>query len=120
MCSSDLDPFVTPEGIKPEWYFLSTYQLLKYFPKLLGILVSMVPPVLLLIWPFIDRSPERHPKKRPVAVGIDIAGLVLAIVFGIVGHFSESHVTFNGKHYFIDIKGAPHLEQPAASPEKAP
>ena len=58
------DPFVTPEGIKPEWYFLSTYQLLKYFPKLLGILVSMVPQVLLLLWPFLDRSPERQTGAR--------------------------------------------------------
>ena len=59
------DPFVTPEGIKPEWYFLSTYQLLKYFPKMLGLFVSLIPPLLLLVWPFLDRSPERHPKKAP-------------------------------------------------------
>lgn len=112
------NPLVTPEGIKPEWYFLSTYQLLKYFPKLLGILVSTVPPAVLLLWPFLDRTPERNPRKRPVAVGIGVAGLLLAIIFGIVGHFSESHITFRGKHYFVDIKGVPRLEepQPAASP----
>lgn len=106
------DPFVTPEGIKPEWYFLSTYQLLKYFPKLLGILVSFIPPLVLLLWPFLDRSPERHPKKRPIAVGIGIAALVLAIAFGVVGHFSESKVTFRGKTYHIDIYGVPHLAEP--------
>ena len=102
------DPFVTPEGIKPEWYFLSTYQLLKYFPKLLGILVSFIPPLLLLLWPFLDRSPERHPRKRPIAVGIGIAALVLAIVFGVIGHYSESTVTFRGQKYHIDIYGVPH------------
>ena len=106
------DPFVTPEGIKPEWYFLTSYQLLKYFQKLLGILVSMVPPLLLLLWPFLDRSPERHPKKRPVAVTIGIEALVLAIVFGVVGHFSESKVTFRGKTYHIDIYGVPHPAEP--------
>jgi quinol-cytochrome oxidoreductase complex cytochrome b subunit len=102
------DPFVTPEGIKPEWYFLSTYQLLKYLPKLLGILVSMIPPLLLLLWPFLDRSPERHPKKRPVAVGIGIAALFLAIVFGVLGHISERKMTFFGQKYEIDIYGVPH------------
>jgi quinol-cytochrome oxidoreductase complex cytochrome b subunit len=102
------DPLVTPEGIKPEWYFLSTYQLLKYFPKLLGIFVSMVPPLLLLLWPFLDRSPERHPKKRPVSVTIGVAALVLAIVFGIVGHLSEREITFRGHTYHIDVYGVPH------------
>lgn len=107
------DPYVTPEGIKPEWYFLPTYQLLKYFPKLLGILVSFIPPLVLLLWPFLDRSPERHPKKRPIAVTVGIVALVLAIVFGIVGHFSESTVTFRGQKYHIDIYGIPHPEKPA-------
>jgi ubiquinol-cytochrome c reductase cytochrome b subunit len=102
------DPFVTPEGIKPEWYFLPTYQLLKYFPKLLGILVSLIPPVVLLVWPFLDRSPERHPRKRPIAVTIGILALLLAIVFGVIGHFSESTVTWGGQKYHIDIYGVPH------------
>ncbi len=102
------DPFVTPEGIKPEWYFLPTYQLLKYFPKLLGIFVSLIPPLVLLLWPFLDRSPERHPRKRPVAVTIGFLALVLAIVFGVLGHFSETTVTWRGQKYHIDIYGVPH------------
>jgi quinol-cytochrome oxidoreductase complex cytochrome b subunit len=102
------DPFVTPEGIKPEWYFLSTYQLLKYFPKLLGIFVSLIPPLLLLLWPFLDRNPERHPKKRPVAVTIGVLGLLLAIVFGVLGHFSESTVTWGGQKYQFDVYAVPH------------
>ncbi len=110
------DPFVTPEGIKPEWYFLPTYQLLKYFPKLLGIFVSLIPPLVLLLWPFLDRSPERHPRKRPVAVTIGILALVLAVVFGVLGHFSETTVTWRGQKYHIDIYGVPHRaadEQPS-------
>jgi ubiquinol-cytochrome c reductase cytochrome b subunit len=110
------DPFVTPEGIKPEWYFLSTYQLLKYFPKLLGIFVSLIPPLLLLLWPFLDRSPERHPRKRPIAVTIGVLGLLLAIAFGVVGHLAERHITFRGERYFIDIKGVPHREKPVQKP----
>ena len=103
------DPFSTPEGIKPEWYFLSTYQLLKYFPKTLGLFVSVIPMTLLLLWPFLDRSPERDPKRRPIAVTVGIVGLALALVFGVIGHFSESSITFRGKHYHIDMYGKPHL-----------
>jgi hypothetical protein len=44
----------------------------------------------------------------------------LAIVFGVVGLLSERHVTFQGKHYFIDIKGIPHLEAAATSATPAP
>jgi len=113
------DPFVTPEGIKPEWYFLPTYQLLKYFPKTLGLFVSLIPQLLLLLWPFLDRGAERHPKKRPIAVGIGAAGLILAIVFGVVGLLSERRITFQGKRYFIDIKGVPRLETGANAPAPA-
>jgi quinol-cytochrome oxidoreductase complex cytochrome b subunit len=102
------NPFVTPEGIKPEWYFLSTYQLLKYFPKTLGLFVSLIPQVLLLLWPFLDRTPERHPRKRPFAVTIGVVALLLAIVFGVLGHFSESTVTFRGQKYQFDVYAVPH------------
>ncbi|HUJ70744.1 MAG TPA: cytochrome bc complex cytochrome b subunit [Verrucomicrobiae bacterium] len=102
------DPFVTPEGIKPEWYFLPTYQLLKYFPKTLGLFVSLIPQLLLLLWAFLDRSPERHPKKRPIAVGVGVAALLLALAFGLLGHFSERNITFRGRPYHVDIYGVPH------------
>ena len=106
------DPLITPEGIKPEWYFLSTYQLLKYFPKLFGVLVSLVPPLLLLIWPFLDRTPERHPKRRKVSVAIGIVGLALALVFGAIAYVSESSMTIWGKHYHFDLYGLPHPAKP--------
>ena len=114
------DPLVTPAGIKPEWYFLSTYQLLKYFPELLGIFVSIVPMVLLLIWPFIDRGKERSPRKRPWSIGIGIAALVIAIVFGLLGHYSERNITWGGKHYHIDMYGVPHqIEKAVPAPGEA-
>ena len=73
----------------------------------------MIPPLLLLIWPFLDRNPERHPKKRPFAVAVGIAALLLAIVFGVIGHFSESKVTWRGQLYHIDIYGVPHKAEAA-------
>jgi quinol-cytochrome oxidoreductase complex cytochrome b subunit len=106
------DPLKTPEAIKPEWYFLPTYQLLKYFVgprgKVLGILVAGVPFVLLFLWPFLDRTPARHPKQRPVATTIGAIAIILALVFGLLGHLSESRRSFFGQTYQFDIYGVPH------------
>ncbi|MCO6435938.1 MAG: cytochrome bc complex cytochrome b subunit [Phycisphaerae bacterium] len=106
------DPLSTPEHIKPEWYFLPSYQLLKYFEgpygAVLGIFACSVPFVLLLLWPFLDRSKERHPKKRPVAVGIGLFALLAAVALGILGHYSETDVSIAGRRYHIDLLGRPH------------
>ncbi len=107
------DPFVTPEGIKPEWYFLSTYQLLKYFPKTIGLFVSLIPQVLLLLWPFIDRSPERNPHRRLWALGIGVVALVAALVFGLLGYISETTITWRGEKYELDVYAKPHKVCPA-------
>ncbi|RME39853.1 MAG: cytochrome bc complex cytochrome b subunit [Planctomycetota bacterium] len=114
------DPLNTPEHIKPEWYFLPSYQLLKYFEgplgAVLGIFACSVPFLLLLLWPFLDRSKERHPRKRPFAVGLGLVGVLAALVLGYLGHISETEQTFFGKRYHIDILGWPHpIEEDGAS-----
>jgi len=106
------DPLNTPPHIKPEWYFLPSYQLLKYFEgpwgAFLGILACSLPFALLLLWPFLDRGRERHPKKRPIAVTIGLVGVLGAVVLGYLGHISESDQTFFGRRYHIDLRGWPH------------
>jgi quinol-cytochrome oxidoreductase complex cytochrome b subunit len=103
----------TPEHIKPEWYFLPSYQLLKYFEgpygAIVGIFACSVPFVLLFFWPFLDRGKQRHPKKRRIATGLGMIGLVGALFLGYLGHISETERTFFGKRYHIDLKGWPHL-----------
>jgi len=80
---ADLAPraniLVTPAGIKPEWYFLSLFQLIKVIPEIAGIIVPGVLVLLLVILPFVDRSPERNPLRKPVTTTIGIL-VVLAIV----------------------------------------
>jgi len=71
----------------PEWYFLFYYQLLKYVHGPLEPLATWILPavflLVLLLWPFIDRNPVRHPARRPAAL---ISGvLFLAVVFGLLG-----------------------------------
>jgi ubiquinol-cytochrome c reductase cytochrome b subunit len=109
------NPLSTPVHIKPEWYFLPSYQLLKYFHgpwgAAAGITACSVPFLLLLFWPFLDRGKERHPRKRPIAVTIGLAGLVAAILLGILGHYSGQDVTVFGKRYHVDDLGVPHAIQ---------
>jgi len=75
---------------KPEWYFMAFYQLLKYFPgRFETIATAMVPAggmVMLLLLPFIDKSPEKRPRKRPiamVAMGFCTLAIILLTIIGL-------------------------------------
>jgi ubiquinol-cytochrome c reductase cytochrome b subunit len=64
---------------RPEWYFLSLFQLLKYFPGPLEPVATIVIPGLvvtsLLLLPFLDRGPDRHLRRRRlVAAGFVVLG----------------------------------------------
>ncbi|MEP6960066.1 MAG: cytochrome b N-terminal domain-containing protein, partial [Nitrospirota bacterium] len=71
----------------PEWYFLFFYQLLKYVSGPLEPLATWVLPGLfilgLLLWPFVDRNPERRPRSRPIALAS--GGAFLLVVFALLG-----------------------------------
>ncbi len=55
------DPMNTPAHVKPEWYFLALYQLLKFIPKTTGVMIPVLGLILITIWPFLDRKPDRSP-----------------------------------------------------------
>jgi ubiquinol-cytochrome c reductase cytochrome b subunit len=75
------DPFVTPEHVKPEWYFLAAYAVMRLVPsKTLGILLQGIAIAGLLGLPFLDRSDPRPAWLRPRF----LAGLCL-IVGGLIG-----------------------------------
>jgi quinol-cytochrome oxidoreductase complex cytochrome b subunit len=77
----------TPAHIKPEWYFLGVYELLKHVPRIVGILVPVVGIGLLVVWPFLDRSPEVLARRRLLAVGgatLVVAALVFFTIWGYV------------------------------------
>ncbi|MFH1109404.1 MAG: cytochrome bc complex cytochrome b subunit [Planctomycetota bacterium] len=106
------NPLATPAHIKPEWYFLPSYQLLKYFEgphgAFVGILACSLPFVLLLFWPLLDRGKHRHPKKRPIAVGVGLVAVLAALFLGILGHLSETDRTVFGRTYHFDLLSRPH------------
>ena len=103
------DPTVTPEGIKPEWYFLPAYQFLKYLPKLVGLALSAVPPMLLLFWPFLDRTRARRPSGRKLSVALGLGVVLATLLLGLVGYLSESERTILGKRVRFDMYGVPEL-----------
>ncbi len=84
-----LDPMADPSDAtyvpRPEWYFLSLFQLLKYFPGPLEPVATVVIPGLvvglLFCLPFLDRSRHRDPRRRPMVTGafamLVVTGLTL-------------------------------------------
>lgn len=111
------NPLSTPHAIKPEWYFLPMYHVLKYFPKLIGIFVVSLAPLFLILWPFLDRGKHRHPLLRPVSITIGILVILSLLIFGTLGYLSETTKTFFGKTYEFDIYGRPHLVTQRAQPK---
>lgn len=101
---------------KPEWNFLFFYEALKYFPGRLEIIASMGIPLIgtlvLLFVPFVDRSEERRPLKRPVAMLCWTAGITIFIVLTLVGAFSKTGETAAGP-------AVTALPAPASNPKAA-
>jgi menaquinol-cytochrome c reductase cytochrome b/c subunit len=66
---------------RPEWYFFFLFELLRIFkgqnPLMPVIMATFIIPnilmVLLILTPFIDRSPERRIQRRPIAVVTAVA-----------------------------------------------
>jgi ubiquinol-cytochrome c reductase cytochrome b subunit len=75
----------TPAHVKPEWYFLALYQLLKYIPKTAGAVIPVLLVVLILILPFLDRNPDRSPRvkrNRFVLIAIGMVVLIALTIWG--------------------------------------
>ena len=85
------DPFApAPIGIKPEWYFMFTFQTLKYLPaKILGIEGEVVGIVafglgglFLLALPLLDRRSARGESSRLfTAIGVGIIVYVIVLTY---------------------------------------
>ena len=79
------DPMDTPAHVKPEWYFLALYQLLKYIPKGIGASIPVILVGLLMIYPFLDRKPDQSKqttRNRMILVGVMLVVLVALTIWG--------------------------------------
>nr|YP_009247044.1 cytochrome b [Macropodus erythropterus]ACL82845.1 cytochrome b [Macropodus erythropterus]ACL82846.1 cytochrome b [Macropodus erythropterus]ACL82847.1 cytochrome b [Macropodus erythropterus]AMW02891.1 cytochrome b [Macropodus erythropterus] len=62
------NPLVTPPHIKPEWYFLFAYAILRSIPnKLGGVLALLASILVLMLVPFLHTSKQRSMTFRPVS-----------------------------------------------------
>lgn len=91
------DPTDHSYNPRPEWYFYFLFQILHYTEGPFEVVGTMVLPnlfvILLLALPFIDRAPERDPKKRPLAmtaIGLVLAGYVALTTIAALGARPEA------------------------------
>jgi quinol-cytochrome oxidoreductase complex cytochrome b subunit len=82
------DPMNTPAHAKPEWYFLALYQLLKYIPKTAGAVLPVLAVILITLWPFLDRKPDKSRKIYKIRFVVVTIGLVLLVAMTILGEAS--------------------------------
>ncbi len=77
---------VTPAHIKPEWYYLPFYAILRAVPdKLLGVIAMFSSILILLALPWLDTSKVRSGNYRPVFKGFYIIFALVCIGLGYVG-----------------------------------
>ncbi len=82
------DAMDTPAHIKPEWYFLALYQLLRYIPETIGATSPVLAIVLLMFWPFLDQKPDRSKKATKIRFWISSVAVVIIIALTIWGEVS--------------------------------
>nr|ABY48172.1 cytochrome b [Xantusia arizonae]ABY80889.1 cytochrome b [Xantusia arizonae] len=62
------NPMMTPPHIKPEWYFLFAYAILRSIPnKLGGVLALLLSIMILIILPFLHTAKQRSSMFRPMS-----------------------------------------------------
>jgi ubiquinol-cytochrome c reductase cytochrome b subunit len=76
------DPLVTPEHIKPVWYFTPFYAMLRAVPsfagtQIWGVLVMGAAVMILLLLPWLDRSPVKSIRYRPLLAKVLIMAFAL-------------------------------------------
>src|ERR671915_793100 len=97
------DPTTTTYVPRPEWYFFFLFEVLRIIkPAVLTPVATIGVPtlamVLLIILPFMDRSPERRPEKRPIAT---LAGILTIFAMGYLTYLGASAGSPNEIEYEV-------------------
>jgi menaquinol-cytochrome c reductase cytochrome b/c subunit len=103
------DPTTTTYTPRPEWYFFFLFELLRVIkpPELVvlaGVGIPTICLVLLLLLPFYDRGPERHPLKRPIAMVAGVATIFAMTYLTVLGALA-------GAPSEIELEAAPGMEK---------
>jgi menaquinol-cytochrome c reductase cytochrome b/c subunit len=84
------DPTTTTYTPRPDWYFFFLFELLRVVkpPALVFMATVGIPTiclVLLLLLPFYDRGPQRHPLRRPIAMTAALATVAAMTYLTVLG-----------------------------------
>jgi len=83
------DPSGTDFAPRPEWYFLGLYELLKIMPAGYEVVATLVIPggisLGMLLLPWLDRSPSRHPARRQWIIVLGTAIILLIAIMTLKG-----------------------------------
>ena len=127
------NPLVTPPHIVPEWYFLPFYAILRaitfdiwFIPaKLIGVVAMFGSILILLVLPWLDRSPVRSARFRPLYKQFFWIFVIDCFVLGYVGaNPPEGYFVILGQvatayyfaHFIIVIPLLNFLERPRPLP----
>jgi ubiquinol-cytochrome c reductase cytochrome b subunit len=121
------NPLVTPPDIVPEWYFLPFYAILRSVPNKLGGVMMMFGAIaVLFVIPWLDTSPVRSARFRPIYRILFWVLVVAVIVLGMVGaHHPEGIWVVLGRiatlyyfaHFLVILPVLGKMERPLPLPE---
>jgi hypothetical protein len=75
------DALVTPEHIKPEWYFFFQFRLLKLTGLNTAVLLTGLLVGLIVLWPWVDALLERLAPKKDLGVYVGIVAFLMFLSF---------------------------------------
>ncbi|MEA2646978.1 MAG: menaquinol-cytochrome c reductase cytochrome b/c subunit [Chloroflexota bacterium] len=82
------DPSMTPDPSKAPWYFLGLQELLSRVPPITaGVAFPTFVIAGLVVMPYLDRNPSRHPRDRKVGMILFSTFVVFSVAFALIGTF---------------------------------
>jgi quinol-cytochrome oxidoreductase complex cytochrome b subunit len=74
------NPAMTPEHIRPEWYFYFAFRWLKLTSLKVGVLGTFVAAGVMVCWPGVDNLLRRISPKRDLSIVFGIAAVLVVVV----------------------------------------
>jgi ubiquinol-cytochrome c reductase cytochrome b subunit len=121
------NPLQTPAHIVPEWYFLPFYAILRSVPdKLLGVVLMFSSILVLFVLPWLDTSPVRSARFRPIYRKLIWVLVLSVVVLGFCGArppegiwviLSRICTVYYFAHFLLILPILGVLERPLPLPE---
>ena len=121
------NPLQTPADIVPEWYFLPFYAILRSVPnKLLGVCMMFGSLIVMFVLPWLDTSPVRSARFRPIYKWLLCLWVVAVFVLGDCGAhkpegiwviLSRVATLYYFLHFLVLLPLLGKLERPLPLPE---